>query len=179
MTATAVPTLFARMLGDGFARLAPQVAKIHLRSGRHDYSGEVRVRRGKGLIPGFCAKAARLPPARNSGPLRVEITAAADNEIWIRHFGAHVMPSRLWSAADVLAERLGLLRFGFRIFEQNQELLWQVAEVWFAGIPLPPRWFTGVVAREFEQDGRYHFEVGATLPLLGELIHYAGWLDVD
>jgi hypothetical protein len=35
-----------------------------------------------------------------------------------------------------------------------------------------------VNAREFERDGRYHFDVVAKLPGVGMLIHYRGWLEV-
>ena len=32
------------------------------------------------------------------------------------------------------------------------------------------------MAREYEADGRFHFDVPITLPLVGLLIHYRGWL---
>lgn len=174
----AAPTLFARLLGAEFSRLPPRVAKLHARQGVREYRGEVRVRRGRGLILGLCAWAARLPPTRE-GPLCVEISATAQAEDWTRRFGDHVMASHLWAGEDLLAERLGWLRFGFRLALQDDVLLWKVVRVSAAGLTLPARWFDGVVAREFEREGRYRFEVVARLPLLGELIHYAGWLDVD
>jgi len=175
----AAPSLFAGLLGAEFSRLPPQVAKIHTRQGMREYAGEVQVRRGKGLFLSLCASAARLPPTRAAGPLRVEIEATHDGETWTRRFGSHLMASRLWPSEGLLAERLGLLFFGFKLSVNDGVLMWQVERVSAAGIALPKRWFKGVVARESEQDGRYRFEVGATLPLLGELIHYTGWLDVD
>jgi len=47
------------------------------------------------------------------------------------------------------------------------------------GIPLPAAWFAGVHAREYERDGRYRFDVVATLPLIGLLVHYHGWLEFE
>ncbi len=32
------------------------------------------------------------------------------------------------------------------------------------------------VAREYEADGRFHFDVPIALPLVGPLVHYKGWL---
>lgn len=47
------------------------------------------------------------------------------------------------------------------------------------GLPLPRAWFRQVHASESERDGRYHFRVRAALPLIGTLVAYQGWLDVD
>ncbi len=88
------------------------------------------------------------------------------------------MPSRLWDADGLLRERLGLATFDFRLDVLDGELIWRVERVRALGIPLPARFFRGVVAREFEQDGRYRFDVRAELPMLGLLVHYRGWLDV-
>jgi hypothetical protein len=44
---------------------------------------------------------------------------------------------------------------------------------------MPASLFDGVVAREFQFDGRYRFDVRADLPVIGLLVHYIGWLDVD
>jgi hypothetical protein len=31
-------------------------------------------------------------------------------------------------------------------------------------------------AREYEEDGRFHFDVEIGLPLVGPVVHYRGWL---
>ena len=91
------------------------------------------------------------------------------------------MPSRLQQHPHGLAERLGLLRFVFDLDVDVDvaSLRWHVRSVHVLGVPLPRRRFTGVTAREFERDGRYHYDVAARLPRIGLLVHYAGWLDVD
>jgi len=58
-------------------------------------------------------------------------------------------------------------------------LSWRLVRVRALGLPLPSGWFAGVRAREFERDGRYHFEVAAQLPIVGLLVRYRGWLDVE
>ena len=170
--------LFERVLGAEFSDLPGSVQAIHRRSGTRVYAGEVAVRRGRGFLAWCCASAARLPPTRDVGPLQVEIAATVEGECWTRRFGSHRMASNLWFDDGLLGERLGVLRFGFALEVKNSVLTWRVVRVHAAGLPLPALWFSGVVAREFEQDGRYRFEVTARLPILGELIHYAGWLDV-
>ena len=57
-------------------------------------------------------------------------------------------------------------------------IVWRVVRVSAFGLPLPARWFTGVGARESAEDGRYRFDVWASLPFIGLLVHYRGWLDL-
>jgi len=57
-------------------------------------------------------------------------------------------------------------------------LSWRLVRVRLLGLPLPAGWFEGMRAREFEREGRYHFEVSAQLPLVGLLVRYRGWLEV-
>ncbi|MGH8082470.1 MAG: DUF4166 domain-containing protein [Lysobacter sp.] len=58
-------------------------------------------------------------------------------------------------------------------------LSWHLMRVSALGLPLPRSWFAGVGAREFERDGRYHFDVAAQLPWVGLLVRYRGWLDIE
>ena len=46
----------------------------------------------------------------------------------------------------------------------------------FLGVPLPRFLWPYCVSSEFEQDGRYHFDVMIGLPLVGRLVRYRGWL---
>lgn len=89
------------------------------------------------------------------------------------------MSSRLWERDGLLCEQLGLARFGFRLTVEQGAIVWRVARVSTLGLRLPARWFRGVVAFESEAEGRYLFDVAATLPVIGLLVHYRGWLHVD
>lgn len=170
-------TLFARLLGAGFGALPRRVQRLHEQAGTVVYTGQVEVTRGAGWLARCCAWATRLPPA-GRGPIEVEIVASAASEHWTRRVGRHAMRSRLWARDGLLCERLGLVTFGFRLGMDGDTLTWRVARVRSLGLPLPARWFTGVVAREGDGDGCYTFDVRATLPLAGLLVHYRGWLHV-
>jgi hypothetical protein len=167
--------LFAQLLGTAFDTLAPCVRELHLRPGVHDWRGEVEVERGRGLLAVLCIHATRLPPSGH-GPLVVEIVADNGRERWTRHIGGHAMRSHLWADRGLLSERLGVVTFGFRLRAQEGAIEWQVERVRVLGVPLPARWFARVAAREYEHDGRYHFDVRAALPLVGPLLRYRGWL---
>lgn len=174
----AAPPLFRRLLGDAIDRMPDSVRRLHHRPGTAVYRGEVIVERGTTLFARFCGWATALPPA-GEGPIEVEIVADARRERWTRRVGKHAMPSILWDADGLLCERLGLVNFGFRVSAEDGVIVWRVVRVRALGVvPLPVRAFSGVEAREFEQDGRYRFDVRAALPFAGMLVHYRGWLDV-
>ena len=62
---------------------------------------------------------------------------------------------------------------------EDGAIVWRVVRVHALGVPLPARWFRSVRARESAgDDGRYHFDVSASMPIAGLLVHYRGWLDV-
>lgn len=170
--------LFARLLGRDFESLPTAVRCLHLRTGPARYRGEVTVRRGEGWLSRLCAAATRLPPA-GRGPITVDIDIQPEGERWIRHVHGHAMPSWLWWQDGLLCERLGLVRFGFRLGVRDEGIEWTVERVHALGIPLPARWFGGVRARESARDGRYAFDVQAALPGIGLLVHYRGSLDVE
>lgn len=173
----ALRSLFAQVLGPAFETLPAPLRALHLAQGRHRYHGDVQVERGGGLLSRMVAAATHLPPA-GAGPLCVEIDATPDAERWTRFIGGRAMPSRLWREGDVLCERLGLATFGFRLNVEDQDIVWRVASVRVFGLSLPAHWFAGVGARESADGDRYRFDVWASLPLAGLLVHYRGALDV-
>ena len=171
-------TLYGALLHDDYARLPRTVALLHARDGQRRYRGDVVVERGTSWLSRLCAWATRLPPS-GEGPIAVDIDTDRDGETWTRHVAGHAMRSRLRAHHGRLRERLGLVTFDFRLVVDDSELRWQVERVRALGLPLPRRAFTGVVARESERDGRYAFDVRATLPVAGLLVHYRGTLDVE
>lgn len=170
--------LFETLVGADFACLPPTVQRLHDGRGARRYLGHGDVERGTHPLAQLCCFVARLPPTF-SGPMAVDMQSTPTDERWIRRFGQHAMPSRLQLHADGLVERLGPLRFVFALTVPDGTLHWTVRSVHVFGLPLPRAWFTGVGAREFERDGRYRYAVFARLPLIGWLVRYEGWLDVE
>jgi hypothetical protein len=168
--------LFRRVLGAAFETLPIEVRRLHL-AGSQSFVGEVEARRGTHLLARLCAWVTHLPPAFR-GPIRVDITTQGGGEVWTRHVAGHAMRSRMWTRRGLLCERLGPLVFGFKLHCSADGLRWTVARVRLLGLPLPSRGFHGVHARESARAGRYHFDVSASLPLIGLLVHYHGWVDV-
>ncbi|GMV28447.1 MAG: hypothetical protein AMXMBFR59_05720 [Rhodanobacteraceae bacterium] len=173
------PLIFPRLLGRALLQAPPTVQALHLRGGARRYHGGVTIERGRNWLARFCALVTGMPPAMRDAPLMVDIDATPRRERWTRHFDGHRMTSTMRRRDGRLCERLGLVTFHFRLAAVDGALTWTVERVRALGIPLPVAWFDGVSAREFEENGRYRFDVSAALPLAGKLVHYRGWLDVD
>jgi hypothetical protein len=86
------------------------------------------------------------------------------------------MHSRLSARNSLLAERLGAMTLVFVLKAVAGRIEWRVAGARFLGVPLPTRWFVGACATEALVGGRYTFDVRATLPVVGLLVYYRGWL---
>lgn len=159
--------LFERLAD--LSQVPPAVRRFHWRAGRFHGRALVTTRRFAGLFG--------LPSRSGEFDIAVDVWCDERGEIWTRHFPPRPMQSRLRAQDGVLVERLGFATLRFRLHATAQALDWECIGVRLLGVPLPPRWFR-VIARESAAGGRYRFEAGASLPGLGRLVHYDGWLDV-
>jgi len=169
--------LFAQVLGaPAFEQLPPLLRALHSVQGTQRWSGQGEVLRGTHWLVAPCAWLARLPPT-STVPVTVEFVTDAAGERWNRRFGMARMASRLWQRDGRLHEQLGAVRFRFGLRAEAGQILWRAERVWAFGLlPLPARWFAQVHCREREQAGRYEFLVDVSMPLIGRLIRYEGWL---
>lgn len=171
--------LFERVLGDGFASLAPRVQSLHGLQAA-SWSGVADIERGSHPLARLCATIAGLPPTARGVPTTVAFLAEAQGETWRRDFGGAPMASRLRACNGRLCERLGPMAFEFALAAKQGELHWQAVRARLFGVvALPARWFAGVRCRERDHAGRYEFLVEARLPWIGPLIRYEGWLAPD
>lgn len=169
-------SVFRQVLGCVFDRLPPQSQRVHDARPHKKLVGRADVERGSHWLVGVLARIASLPPTANDIPLTVTIDAHDSAEIWSRNFSGHVMRSRLWANGNLLAERLGPITLLFALSVEHESLKWRVVGARYLGAPLPSSWFSGATASEQVVDGRYTFDVRATLPLVGLLVRYRGWL---
>jgi hypothetical protein len=76
----------------------------------------------------------------------------------------------------LLAERFGRLRFGFELPSDGHGLEMRLKRWSLLGVPLPLKLAPGIVAREWQEGERFHFDVAVSLPVVGPVVHYRGWL---
>ena len=169
--------MIERVMGSpAFAALPAAVRALHgVGSGR--FLGDSQVIRGKGLLSRLCGLAAGLPAAQPAARAEIQFLADSQGQIWTRVFGTSKMRSSLRQRQDLLQEQLGIVQFHFQLLPDANGFDWQVRGVRVFGVPLPVSLFKGVLARSFALDGVYRFKVSATLPLVGFIIAYDGWLE--
>jgi hypothetical protein len=169
-------SLYARLLGPAFERLAPLLQSIHDARTMKVYVGRCDIRAGHGWLARSIARLARLPDAHRDVPVEVTIRTVGATEHWIRKFGTQRMQSRLAHRDRRLEERLGPIVLTFALSAEEQCILWSLQSARLALLPLPLTWLLQCAARETIQDGRYGFDVSAHVRGIGLIVHYKGWL---
>lgn len=172
------PTLFQQALGAPFFRLPDSVRGLHSVRGRARYAGRATIERGRNPLARACARIAGLPAAGADVAVVVEFDCGPRGETWRRDFAGAKMASTLGLRDGLLRERLGPVRFRFALHAGEGAIWWTVAGARLFGVlPLPASLFEGVRCREYEHEDRYRFEVEASLPVIGRIIRYSGWLE--
>jgi hypothetical protein len=169
-------SLFHRVLGEAYCSLPPALRKIHDGGARHTWAGRCDIERGENLLVRLMATIASLPPTGRDVPVTVQIATDTDHETWTRDFGGHIMRSTLKLRDGLLSERLGPVSLCFELCNEQGAIEWRLRAVHYLGLPLPTRFFIGTCARETWANERYNFYVHVSLPILGLLVRYQGWL---
>ncbi len=172
------PPLYSRLMGKRFAALPPAMRRLHsvLRDG--GANGEAEVVRGRSPLALLAGALFGFPPA---GRHRVHVAFAERDgeERWTRDFSGSRFSSRLFQQGDYLVERFGALRFAFELPSDQNGLRMVIRRWWLGPLPLPLALAPRSEAREWEEDGRFHFDVPISAPLFGPIIHYRGWLGTE
>jgi hypothetical protein len=169
------PPLYRRVIGPAFDALPVAVRRVHEVCRDGGASGEGRVERGTGLVARTVARVMGFPPA-GTHPLHVAFAERDGVETWTRSFGQHVFSSRLSQKGARLVERFGPLRFHFDLPSDDQGLRMEMRRWTCFGLPLPLALGPRIQAREWQEGESFRFEVTATLPLIGLVVRYDGWL---
>lgn len=169
--------LYRRLLGERFEQLPARVRELHDVTDRSIWAGRADVERGRSLPSRIMATLFGLPPAGRDQALRVTFQVVGEREIWSRSFGTAVFRSLQYESGGLLNERVGPSTFVFALDVSADGMALKLKQVRFLGVPLPRFLAPSVFTFESERAGRYRFEVEASLPLLGRIVRYAGWLE--
>ena len=169
------PPLYARVMGERFDALPPAVRGIHsvLRDG--GAAGEAEVVRGRSALARLVASAVGFP-SEGAHRLHVAFAERDGAERWTRDFSGRTFSSVLSEHRGRLTERFGPFRFAFDLPSDESGLRMVLRRWWLGPLPLPLFLAPRSEAREWEEAGRFHFDVPIALPLIGPLVRYRGWL---
>ena len=169
--------LYRRLLGPRFDILPPLVHDLHDVTAPSTWAGRADVERGKSLATRLVATLFGLPSAGRDQHLRVTFEPIDGREIWTRAFGKSVFRSLQYERDGLLRERVGPSTFIFALDASENGMALILKGVRFLGMPLPRFLAPSVRTFESARDGRYQFEVEASLPILGRIVRYEGWLE--
>lgn len=172
--------LFQAALGERWDDLMPAAKALHSVFDVARFSGTAKVERGTNPLAKLAAMLFGFPPAAPRVAVTVTKTCTDGGEIWQRDFGGRTFSSLLTPSPKPhhIRERFGPFTFEQGLPIEMGAMRLDVERGWFLGIPLP-RWaLPRSEAREFVEDGRFHFDVALSLPVLGSLIvRYRGSLE--
>lgn len=170
------PPLYARVMAERFGELPQAVRKMHEVCGDSGAAGEATVTGGNGLFAKLIGRLMRFPKA-GTHPLHVSFAERDGVERWTRRFGEQAFSSHLSECDGLLVERFGPLRFAFDLSSDAQGLEMHLRGWSAFCVPMPRSLAPQGIAREWEERGRFRFDVPIALPLIGTIVHYTGWLE--
>ncbi|MBA2675535.1 DUF4166 domain-containing protein [Ramlibacter sp.] len=171
-------SIYQRAMGPEFDKLALPVRRFHTLSGQHVLHGWVRTDAPASALGRLVARSLGAPRTSYSGPLRFELNAQPGVETWTRFFPGKTMTSRLQLRGQHLVEALGLAQLSFGLVQVDGQLRMQLLGLRFLGVPCPAWLAPRVLAQESGDAERFRFHVHASMPLLGTVASYQGYLDL-
>jgi hypothetical protein len=167
--------LYRRIMKADFDLLPASLRDLHsvLRNG--GATGEAVVEGAETKLGALIARAMRFPPA-GQYPLHVQFDERAHLERWTRDFAGHRFTSELSKFGGQLQERFGPLRFRFKLPRTERGLAMRLNSWSVFSLPLPLCLAPRSPATEWDEAGLFHFDVPISLPGIGRLVHYRGWL---
>ncbi|SMC27508.1 protein of unknown function [Andreprevotia lacus DSM 23236] len=168
-------TLYERVLGADYPRLAPLLQKLHREHEQH-WQGEADVRWASQRWLRVLLWLGRLPAEGTRQPCSITLRERGKRELWQRSFGQRRMASTQHADGDTLYESFGPFRLQLASTRHRTTLEQHSVATRMLGMRLPARWALRVQAIEREYDGRLHFDVRIGIGPALDLLHYQGWL---
>jgi hypothetical protein len=181
----APPSLYARVLGTSWLQLPEPLRLAHAPQSTSRARGRLRITHGRSDVARWLARLLRLPRESDAAETRLVIASRVDGEHWCRTFDDRRLDTVQYEAGEcLLAERIGVLEFRFRLEASEGSLLFhQLDAALVCGsirLPIPAAWAPRVEAREDSAGAhRIGVHVRVVLPALGPLLTYDGIIDVE
>ena len=120
---------------------------------------------------------AGFPSAGRNLRAAVTIEREGNGEVWVRRFGTKAFASHLNEVAGKLTERFGAITFDLDAAADAQGFRLSIVRARLGELPLP-RFLTPQTdaSAGIDENGRYRFDVAISLPVIGRLVRYRGWL---
>ena len=170
-------SLYQRVLGPAFHRLAPALTRLHGSGIRH-LRGTLTIRIGANPFVRFLMRWVPVPRASRNAPCTVALIPAYGGERWQRQIGRrHMVTRQVSKRENVIAEHIGPLTVYLFTEVYRGGLRQRALATALFGIPLPKLFALQVSAFERALSAEaFYCDVRVRSPLLGALLHYRGSL---
>ncbi|NIX75332.1 SDR family oxidoreductase [Microvirga terricola] len=171
-------SVFAKAIGPDIARLPPSVRKIHT-SALVRLTGRATIESAPHWMARIIARLFRFPAGTPDETADVLLKRHDNKEIWTRRFGRSAFHSTLkpGPAPRRVYERFGPFDFELEVTPDESGFTLAVVGWRIGPLRLPQCLAPRTPSKAFvDEEGRYSFDVTITLPFLGRLVRYRGWL---
>lgn len=175
------PSPFQLLLGADFAILPEPVRQLHGLAADAVTAGRADIVAGRGLLPRLICRLSGLPAAGRDVPVTVAFHADGNGgEFWRRRFAGRRYQSGFAAGrgkqARLLCERFFPFVFFHRLTATPRGLRWDLVGWRLLWLPLPRWLMPPTVCFESGEGDRFVFDIDVKFPLIGQLVHYRGWL---
>lgn len=173
-------SIFERLLGDLWPRLPKPLRAMHRLGAQPAATGVATVERGRHVLAKLLAAVIGLPRAGADIALNVRFARTLTHERWTRKFGDQEFHSDMSEGqgreAGLLIERFGPFSLAMALVWEDERLKFVIRR-WRLGPLALPLWLAPIsTTHETVANDRFNFDVGISLPLIGLVVRYRGWL---
>lgn len=171
--------IFARAIGPAFDTLPKPIRTLHETPGLSVWRGRATTEGAANSLGALVAAIVGFPKAQVDCPAEVSIDADGERSVWHRRIGGHAFRSVLSHPppGGRVRERFGPISMELELTPEGERLIYRVTGWRFGPIPLPQALGPSTVAfEEVDAAGRFVFDVTISIPLVGKVVRYRGWL---
>ena len=171
--------VFKQVLGETYAALPPALQSGHDVTNFKTMTGRVDITRGKNPLTNLMASIIGFAKTQKDAPISITMDVRGNSEIWARTIGTTNFKSVLSPAhkPNEVFEQFGPTKFKMKFRVEDERLHYDIIGASLLGIPLPKFLRPKSITHEREENGKFIFDVDISLPILGRLIAYKGWLE--
>jgi hypothetical protein len=178
---TAIMSPFQSILGAAFAQLPEPVRRLHGLTRDAATAGRAAITAARNPFAWLLCRLAGLPRPGSDVPVTVTFHLDRDGgEYWRRRFRgrryASAMRAGTGADAGLLVEHFWPFIYCHRLTASPDGLAWKLVKWRLLGIPLPRSTVPNVNCFESGDGERFVFDIDVVFPLIGQVIHYRGWL---
>jgi saccharopine dehydrogenase-like NADP-dependent oxidoreductase len=172
--------LFREVLGASFEELPKVTQALHRGTPAVIGEGKADIEAQDNFMGRVISALFRFPKPGKDVPVSVVVEQIPGAERWLRRYPGRDMISFMANAdpqAQTLEERFGPFRFRMKITAHADGLDMEMVSARCGRLPLPKFLTPRITANERTgPSNRHQFEVSISLPLIGNIVSYTGWL---